>query len=162
MGGVALAVLMAAGCSQKTPEEKKALLARLLKSDNSLVIRTDFSNESAWKSICATIRRPDGKAFVDFVDDRAFEGATEEELIRLIPERSLHGVIFLVDRVAISHPERAILAVNLRNDPERRFRVVPSQVEGVENNLGTFPNMFFREFAESVDKEGIFRGFPKP
>jgi hypothetical protein len=46
----------------------------------------------------------------------------------------------------------------LFDDPGRVFRVVPSQILGIENNLST-ANMDFDEFADSVGEDGVFRGF---
>jgi hypothetical protein len=40
------------------------------------------------------------------------------------------------------------------------FRVIPSQMWSVENNL-SIANMDFFEFADAVGDDGIFRGFPK-
>jgi hypothetical protein len=36
---------------------------------------------------------------------------------------------------------------------------IPSEIQSIENNL-SLANMDFEEFAESADKDGIFRGFP--
>jgi len=38
--------------------------------------------------------------------------------------------------------------------------VQPSQVQRIENNL-SISNIDLEEFAESVDEDGIFRGFSK-
>jgi hypothetical protein len=66
--------------------------------------------------------------------------------------------VFLVDRVALEHADRPILAVDLQFDPGHRFRVVPSAMASVENNL-SISNMDFEEFSDCVDANGIFRGF---
>jgi hypothetical protein len=41
----------------------------------------------------------------------------------------------------------------------RTFRVIPSEMWDVENNL-SLANMDFPEFAGSTGPDGIFRGFP--
>src|SRR5258705_14025431 len=47
-------------------------------SEASLVIRTDFAHEDAWTDIQATIVEPQTEdafeAYVEFVDDKAYEG----------------------------------------------------------------------------------------
>jgi hypothetical protein len=48
--------------------------------------------------------------------------------------------------------------MDLHREPGRTFRVIPSEVWGIENNLW-LANMEFAEFADSVDPDGIFRGF---
>jgi len=52
-----------------------------------------------------------------------------------------------------------VLVVDLYDEPGRSFRVVPQEAWSVENNL-SISNMDFEEFADSVDADGVFRGFP--
>jgi hypothetical protein len=78
----------------------------------------------------------------------------------LVPKGSEHSFVFLVDQIALTHPEHPILVVDLSDEPGRTFRVIPAEMWSVENNLA-IANMDFDEFAERVDKDGIFRGFPE-
>ena len=50
------------------------------------------------------------------------------------------------------------MVMDLYTERGRAFRVIPSEIEGVENNL-SLANMDFGEFADSADRDGIFRGF---
>jgi hypothetical protein len=50
------------------------------------------------------------------------------------------------------------LVVDLYSDRGRKFRAVPSQVNGIQSNL-SIANMDWEEFADNVDEDGIFRGF---
>jgi Domain of unknown function (DUF6924) len=126
---------------------------------NALVLRTDFSDDSAWESICAAIQEPMGefRAYVDCFSDPEYDGLTATQLTTLVPKGS-QLFAFIVDQVALTHPEHPILVVNLFDEPGRTFRVIPSEMWGVENNL-SIANMDFDEFAVSADKDGIFRGF---
>ena len=137
-------------------------MKELPKSQNSLVLRTDFSDDSAWDSICKAIREPVGefRAYVECISDPAYEGLTVERLTALAPNGSAHTFVFIVDSAALVHPERAILVVDLWAEPGRTFRVIPTEMWGVQNNL-SIANMDFCEFADNVDPDGIFRGFPK-
>ena len=63
-----------------------------------------------------------------------------------------------MDHSTFADPEHPVLVVDLYSDPGRTFRVIPSQMWGVENNL-SLANMDFEEFADAVDKDGVFRGF---
>ena len=130
-------------------------------TENALVLRTDFSDANAWLSICTAIRKPVGEfqAYVDCVSDPAFEGINAEKLLSSIPQNSKHMFIFVVDQMALSHPDHPILVMDLDTERGRTFRVIPSEMWGIENNL-TLANMDFAEFADSVDPDGIFRGFP--
>jgi hypothetical protein len=127
-------------------------------TENSLVLRTDFSDNSAWESICAAIQEPVGefRAYVDCLSDREYDGLSVEQLTTLIP-RGSRAFAFIVDRFALTHPEHPILVVDLFDEPGRTFRVIPSEMCGIENNLST-SNMVFDEFAVLADKDGIFRG----
>ena len=69
----------------------------LPETENALVLRTDFSNQSAWQAICAEIREPvDGfRANVDFVDDVAYRDITKEQLLGLFAENSGHTFVIV-------------------------------------------------------------------
>ena len=131
-------------------------------TDNSLAIRTDFSDAVAWDQVRAMIEQPVGefKAYVDFVSDPEFDGLTPERLLRSLPEVSKKPFAFLIDRVSLTDPEHPILVVDLFEQPGRTFRVIPAEAWGVENNL-PIGNMDFEEFAEATGEDGVFRGFSK-
>jgi hypothetical protein len=138
-------------------------MKQIPETENALVLRTDFSNQEAWEAICATIRRPVGifrfRANVDFLDDKEYSGITRDQLLGLIPRNYRHSFIVVVDQTATSHPDHPLLIVDLYEGSGNEFRAIPSQVQGIENNL-SIANMDFEEFADSVDENGIFRGFP--
>ena len=128
---------------------------------NSLALRTDFSDESAWKAICTAIRKRQGdfRANVDFISDSEYENLTPEQLLPLLSVDSQRSFAFIIDHMALLHPDHPILVVDLSDEPGRTFRVIPSEAWGVENNL-SIANMGFDEFADAVDRNGVFRGFP--
>ena len=136
-------------------------MKQLPKTENPLVLRTDFSNQTAWEEIRREIQKPVGifqfRAYVEFVDDTAYQDITKEQLLQLVPKDYEHSFVVLVDKVAISQPEFPLLIVDLYAEPGREFRAIPSQIQGIENNL-SIANMGFYEFAELVDEDGIFRG----
>jgi hypothetical protein len=135
---------------------------RLPDTENALVLRTDFTDDGAWQSVCAEIEKPQGdfQAYVEFVSDKRFEGATVEQLLALQPNSNYRSFMFVVDGVTIASPDRAILVIDLTDEPGRTFRVAPSEMWGVEHNL-SLANLDFRDFAESAGNDGIFRGFPE-
>lgn len=138
-------------------------MERLRVTENPLVIRTDFSDENKWKIVSEMIKKPVGPgnfvAYVDFLNDLNYENIQPKELIRKIKENYTHSFVALVDKECIQHSEYPILIIDLIEEPGRTFRAIPSQIQGIENNL-SISNMDFKEFADSVDKDGIFRGFP--
>lgn len=140
---------------------------QLPKSNNPLVVRTDFENQQAWKTVCKLIRAPVPApgdtfyAYVQFLEDVAFRGLATEQLLARVPGDYNHSFLFVVDSTAVSHPEFPILVIDLRRVYGRNFRAIPAAIQAIENNL-SISNMDFSEFAAAVDEDGIFRGFPAP
>jgi hypothetical protein len=138
---------------------------------DSPVIRTDFENQSAWETICDLIRAPvrvfgqDLFAYVEveFVEDTEFRDLSTEELMRRAPMGDEYGAscLLVVDKIATRHPEFPILVVDLWDERGRTFRTIPSEILGIECNL-SLSNMDFRDFANSTDQDGVFRGFRRP
>jgi hypothetical protein len=90
------------------------------------------------------------------VNDPRYDGATPEALTA--EARKSATFFFVVDRTALTHPERPILVVEYFEPPLRTLRVIPSELWGIENNL-SISNMDFEDFAENAGADGIFRGF---
>jgi hypothetical protein len=132
-------------------------------TENPLVLRTDFSNQNVWDAICSIIRKPVGifrfRANVEFLDNPDYDGIDKQQLLRLLAKNYNHTFIFVVDQPAISLPDFPVLVIDLFEGSGREFRTIPSQIQGIENNL-SIANMDFEEFATAVDESGIFRGFP--
>lgn len=140
-------------------------MKELPQTEHALVVRTDFSDAAAWASLCEEIQEPVGeyqfRAYVDFLSDPEYQGLAAEELRSVLPRRYNHSFIFLVDRLTLTHSEHPILVVDLQEEePESPFRVIPSEMWGIENNL-SIANMGFEDFAHAVDEDGVFRGFPE-
>lgn len=100
------------------------------------------------------------RANVDFIDDIQYADITKDQLMELIDPDYDHTFIVVVDRTAISLPDHPLLIVDLFELSGNTFRAIPSQIQGIENNL-SIANMDFEDFARHVDKSGVFRGFPK-
>jgi uncharacterized protein YbcV (DUF1398 family) len=133
-------------------------------TENPVVIRTDFSNQAAWEKICGTIRKPVGifrfRANVEFLDDPEYAGLTKDQFLECVPKNYNRTFIIIVDQFAISDPDHPLLIIDLYDGSGRDFRAIPSKIQGIENNL-SIGNMDFEEFADAVDEDGVFRGFPK-
>lgn len=137
-------------------------MKQIPETENALVLRTDFSDDAAWEAVCKAIKKPVGEfqAYVDFLNEPEYNEIGIDQLISLIPQDSKHTFIFIVDRTTLSQPDYPILCVDLEDEPGRTFRVIPSAMWGVENNL-SICNMDFDEFAGAVGPDGVFRGFPE-
>lgn len=131
----------------------------LPRSDMALVIRTDFSDDTAWNAVVAAIRQPvEGFfAYVEFVDDPAFKDLTIEHLVTIRDDLSKSYTI-VADAVTMRDANHPLLVVDLMEELGRTFRAAPSAIQAIENNL-SITNMDFWEFADNVDADGLFRGF---
>ena len=138
----------------------------LPRTKNTIVLRTDFSDESAWDAVRATImrRRPAGyfQDNVEFVADPAFAGVAAEQVPALVPKGDDVDLtfLFLVVAATLRSEEHPVLVVDLLDAPGRAFRAIPAELWSIESNLFV-GNMGFEEFAESVQADGVFRGFPR-
>jgi hypothetical protein len=126
-----------------------------------LVLRTDFSDDSAWRQVCEEIKQRVGdfQDYVECISDPAFDGLTSEQLVAALGSSLDRSFAFLVDQTTFAHPEQPILVVDLHGELGRTLRVIPSEAGAIENNL-SIGNMDFEELADSVDDDGVFRGFP--
>ncbi|MFE0720869.1 DUF6924 domain-containing protein [Streptomyces sp. NPDC058848] len=127
----------------------------------ALVVRTDFSADSAWDTLRAVLYSPSRDGFlanVALVDDRRYESLTPDQALDLIPAEYRHPLLILADSVAVASTELPLLVVDLRGERGRCVRVVAAELWGIENNLSE-ANMDFEEFAGAVGDDGVFRGF---
>lgn len=134
----------------------------LPKSDNSLLLRTDFSDDAAWENLCKAVQQMSEEGFqarFDFINDREYDQLTVEQLLTLTPKVNGHTFVCIADRSTLTDPEQPVLVVDLNDTLGRVFRVIPSEIWGVENNL-SIANMDYYEFADNCDPDGVFRGFP--
>jgi hypothetical protein len=130
-------------------------------NDATPVIRTDFTDEATWRKLQRDIAATNIMGFsanVRFIDERKYSGLTGQELLQRIPGLSEYGCIFVADTTTMSTTEHHLLVLDPSNPEGKTFRVIPSEVWGVENNL-SLANMDYSEFADSADADGIFRGF---
>ena len=129
---------------------------------DSLFVRTDFTDERAWKAAeaAALAENDDGfRAYVRVIDEPRFAKCTWQALRQEVMALEQHAaVLFVVDGPALTddHP---ILVVDLSDEPRAAFRCVAHELWGVDNNLN-IANMDWDEFAGNVDEDGVFRGFP--
>ncbi|MPN18579.1 hypothetical protein SDC9_165939 [bioreactor metagenome] len=130
-------------------------------SENALLIRTDFANESAWQKLKAAASEPEDPFIftMEVVDDPANSGATTEQVVTALPEDYPHTFIVIADSAAVSQPDYPLLVVDLSEERNRPFRAIATQVASIDNNL-SIANMGFEEFAGCVDESGVFRGMP--
>jgi hypothetical protein len=118
----------------------------------------------------SAVEQPDAAtgytATVQFVDDRAFEGLTPDEMKSLMPDDPDGPFVsFIADEEALTSDGWPVLAVwvlppddEIDDSEYAPFRVTASQLGTVEANLN-LANLDWDDFARSVDDDGVFRGF---
>ncbi|MEV6505615.1 hypothetical protein AB0M61_05735 [Streptomyces sp. NPDC051642] len=149
---------------------------------SAVIIRTDFTDEAAWREMTAELERPShdgdpGESY-DVVDAPELDGADTDAILAAI---SAHeelwdqlSVVFVADSTTMRTAHHALLAVTTMtredfDDDEdyeavveigREFRTVPSGVHSIHVNL-ELANMDFEEFLSSAheDSERVFRNF---
>ena len=132
-------------------------------TEHAVVLRTDFSDQKGWEEICTEIQKPVGifrfQANVDFIDQVEYADITKDQILELTRPHYRYSFIIVVDRIAISKAGHPLLILELFDRNGLEFRAVPSEVQGIENNL-SIANMDFEEFVEAADPDSVFRGFP--
>lgn len=143
------------------------------------LVRTDFSDDSAWARIVRAAMAPvdfggDGSRDADdlgvgdndyvpnisAVDDSTFEGITGDSLGGSWPEGDVVGYVLLADRASVADlHDLTLIYVDLYDQPGRSFRCAVSEIASIEANLA-IANMDFEDFADSIGPDGVFRGFP--
>lgn len=149
------------------PSAREVLLKDLPLTDDTTLIRTDFSDNAAWQALHTAIVTPNEDGFlanVHIVDDPAYRDVTTEQLVSLAPAGA--DLMIVADRTALTSPEMPLLAV-LRNEADsddqaeqdhEELRVVAKELWSIENNI-SIGNMDWEEFVDASDGDGVFRGF---
>jgi hypothetical protein len=134
---------------------------RIGHTEQAVVLRTDFSDEACWRSICAEVlaETTDGfRAYVDVVEDRAFDGFGTDDVLATVGDDYRWGYLVVGDRLTMTQAEHPFLVLDLLDERGRSFRALPREIQAIENNL-SIANMDFSEFADSAGSDGVFRGF---
>ena len=125
----------------------------------SLVLRTDFSDESTWDELKAAIESLSDRD-ATYVSDPAFAGVTVQALIdadAAAGEDEKLTYVFLADTTTMTDTEHPLLLVDLHDEPGRHFRVPPRWFAEISANL-CIANVDFYEFADVADRSGTDRG----
>jgi hypothetical protein len=127
----------------------------------SPLVRTAFGDDAAFERLLTDAQAPYEygfrASFEPVISDRAFDGATVEELAAA--EGNAY-VVYVADETSMTSEERSIIVVDRSDEPGRSFRCVLSELWGPENNLRV-ANMDFDDFFDNLDDDGVFRGFPR-
>jgi hypothetical protein len=131
-------------------------MKELPETENTPLVRTDFSDANAWMALKKLIAAPnaDGfQAYVKIIDDAAFDGATfDDATLKLVK----NALVIVADRVTLDDPDYPFLCIHTASSDT--LRVIARELWAIENNL-SIANMDFDEFVKAAGPDGVFRGF---
>ncbi|MCF3964750.1 DUF6924 domain-containing protein, partial [Streptomyces fuscigenes] len=114
--------------------------APLPEHDLPLLLRTDFTDEDAWRGLLREVDR----GWVSVEADRRHEGLSPDALRALVPEGSRRTVLVVADAVTFASGERPLLLVDAADG--RSFRAVPDACASAVGNLAlgeeTFDDLY--------------------
>lgn len=156
---------IAAGCEPKPShrlEQPEVPMSRLPDEEGGYLVRTDFSDDAAWRSTRDAVLARYGifQGAFHVVDDPTYANATKEQVADRLGRDFDQYFVLIVDRTTLAHAERPVLVVDLHERSLNEFRAVPAQIGAIQINL-SLANMDFEDFSGSVDPDGIFRGFER-
>ncbi|MFX7025328.1 hypothetical protein ABTI08_20790, partial [Acinetobacter baumannii] len=77
---------------------------------------TDFSDDAAWADLLRAVATPSQDGFLAnlrFINEMAFDGASAAEIGESAQD-SDHAVVFVADRLTMTHPDRPVLCLDAR------------------------------------------------
>ncbi len=131
-------------------------MAQIPETENTPLIRTDFSKANAWATLKELITTPnaDGfQAYVDIIDDPTFDGTTFDEATAHLNN---HALVIVADHLTMTGADYPILCIH--NASGTCLRVISRELWSIENNL-SIANMDVEEFVKAAGPDGVFRGF---
>ncbi|MCC6855732.1 MAG: hypothetical protein IT189_06670 [Microbacteriaceae bacterium] len=130
-------------------------------TSRSLLVRTDFSDDEAWRALLDRVSQASDDGFRAYVEPfarRRYDQVDWSEVRAAVPiSRDRPALLFVADRVAQVNTEHPILVVDIRED-RQPFRCSAEQLWSVENNLN-ISNMDWEDFTDALMDDGVFRGF---
>jgi hypothetical protein len=127
-------------------------------SGASFLVRTDFASEAAWQQVRDEAGRENQdslRAYIEPVSDPGFQHASWEEVKAAVPAGNGDAVVlFIPDSITLTTPDPGRGPARSPGRPP--FRCVPAELWGIENNLN-IANMDWEEFADTADRDGVFR-----
>ncbi|MCT2584364.1 DUF6924 domain-containing protein [Actinophytocola gossypii] len=128
----------------------------LPRTENPLLVRTDFTDDAAWAALPAEV----DDEYVTYVADPAHRDLTPEDLLSLLPPDHPQPVLVVADATTFAGDDHPLLAVDVRAEPGRTFRVAADAVRSVVGNL-SIDNLTFDDYLDSVGEDGVHRLHPR-
>jgi hypothetical protein len=136
-------------------------------TEQTPVIRTDFSSPAVWAEVRAAIVAPADEntsfaAYVHFVDDPAWADHAPEQILASMTAEfaERHRCLFIVDKTTVSTPGWPVLVMDLADEEHQAFRAIADELAGIEANLW-MGNISFSSYTRRArGTDGVFGGRP--
>ncbi|MFD3685720.1 DUF6924 domain-containing protein [Nocardiopsis sp. NPDC058631] len=140
-------------------------LPLLTQENEGLIVRTDFSDDTAWETLLEMTYRPgdgnpidDFSDYIDTVHDSVFEGATPEQVLAVLRESpddsGQPDFVMIADGATMRDPGHPVLVVPLEGRIGCAFRLAPDQVGNMAVNLA-IGNMDIEDFMDDETLKAI-------
>jgi hypothetical protein len=137
----------------------RASFPRLPATAVTLLVRTDFADDQAWRAFVDALGEPDedsgsptGEEFFDrielsalVVDDHAFEHLQPGQVPALVPPDEHTTMVALADAATMADPAHPLLVVDLYDTPGQATRIPLAEAGSVAANL-EIANLDFADF----------------
>jgi len=136
---------------------------KLPKTRDLILIRTDYTDETKWKTVHAAITsiyEEKFRAYFSILIHKSYSTLDTSDFTTNDYGDYNFNAIFIADSITMNHPEHPVLCIDLEVVPGRSFRVIPSQLWGVENCFAV-GNMDYDAYYTCRDSDGVFRDFPR-
>ncbi|MFE2422704.1 DUF6924 domain-containing protein [Streptomyces hokutonensis] len=109
----------------------------MVETERTPLLRTDFSDETAWQAVRAAVEAPVGggpaRTCTDSMDDRRLADLTSEQILASIPHRAQYAVVIVADGRTMTEAARPLLVIGLADRSE--LRCVPKTLWALSVNL---------------------------
>lgn len=126
-----------------------------------LLVRTDFSDPTAWQALLAVVNAPDERGMhpnACIIDDPDFGDLTAVQVLEQASGR-LPELLVVADKTAVTAPDMPLLVIFRPGTPDHDgLRVVARQLAAVTNSTFRSSNDW-DALGDAADDEGVFRGF---
>ncbi|HEX2312332.1 MAG TPA: hypothetical protein VHJ17_01265 [Thermomonospora sp.] len=145
------------GGARRTPTPTGVMrtsFPQLPATESTLLVRTDFTDDHAWRALAEPIEEFTDYHHVDdedmpleaqVVDDRAFEHLQPGQVPALVPPHQHTTMVALADATTLSDPTHPLLVVDLYDTPGQATRIPLSEAGTMAVNL-ELANMDFADF----------------
>jgi hypothetical protein len=147
-------------------------MSSFLNTPNSLLLRTDFSDDSAWATLVEKLEADglDLRGLLEYVSDPSHNGFSTDDIARLFEADEAQGFVeeqgfvIVADFRTFTDELSTVMVVNLLDTTNyggndrigRKFRIPVEDVWDVVANI-PIGNVTFDEFAEEYDEDGFRR-----